>query len=103
MPGGRAGRSIFPILLLVPPIMMLAPAVALAFAPLVSREVILWAAAATAFTLLWWGMVYRLALKISPAYALTFPLGAAVLLYIAVSAIRRGSRVRWKDREYSSS
>ncbi len=103
MPGGRAGRSIFPILLLVPPIMMLAPAVALAFAPIASTEVIVWSAAATAFTLLWWGMVYRLALKISPAYALAFPLGAAVLLYIAVSAIRRGSRVRWKDREYSSS
>ena len=103
MPGGRAGRLVFPIMLLIPPIMMLAPALALALAALAPTAVIIWATAATAFTLLWWGMVYRLALKMPTAYALTFPVGAAVLLYIALAAIVRGSRVRWKEREYLSS
>jgi hypothetical protein len=36
----------------------------------------------------------------SPLWALTFPLGASVLLYIFVRALARGSRVEWKGREY---
>lgn len=102
MPGGQAGRLFFPITLLLPPLMMLAPFTALALASVAPIGVITWAAVAVAFTLLWWALVYRVALRISPAYALTFPLGAAVLLYIVLRAIARGSRVRWKDREYLS-
>ncbi len=102
MPGGPAGQLFFPIALLIPPLMMIAPAVALALAPLAPFGVMVWAATAAAFTLVWWASVYRTAFKMSPAYALAFPLGAVVLLYIAVRAIARGSRVRWKDREYLS-
>ena len=39
-------------------------------------------------------------LRLSLLYALLHPLGAAVLLYIALRAIVRGRRVEWKEREY---
>jgi hypothetical protein len=39
-------------------------------------------------------------LRTSPAYALLHPLGAMLLLYITVRAMVRGSRVRWKERDY---
>lgn len=102
VPGGIAGRFLFPIALLIPPIMMIAPAIALALAPFASSGVLAWASAATAFTLAWWAFVYGFALKMSPAYAFAFPLGATVLVYIVLRAIARGSRVRWKDRDYLS-
>ena len=35
-------------------------------------------------------------------YALLYPLGLAVLLYIAVGAVARGNRVAWKGRRYES-
>ena len=38
-----------------------------------------------------------------PRYALTYPLGAAVLLWIVVQAVARGQRVSWKGRAYLSS
>ncbi len=38
--------------------------------------------------------------RLAPWYALTFPLGAAVYLYIAIAAVLRGDRVRWKARDY---
>ena len=39
-------------------------------------------------------------LGLSPVYALLHPLGSAMVLYIALRSIGRGSRVRWKEREY---
>lgn len=102
MPGGLAGSWFFPVALLIPPLMMIAPAIALVLAPIAPISVTIWAAAAAAFTLVWWALVYRAALKMPAAYALAFPLGASVLLYIVLRAIARGSRVRWKDREYLS-
>jgi hypothetical protein len=33
-------------------------------------------------------------------YALVYPLGLALVAYIAVRAVARGRRVEWKDREY---
>ncbi|MBC7791603.1 MAG: glycosyltransferase, partial [Anaerolineae bacterium] len=103
MPGGAAGRSLFPVTLLLPALLILAPVLVLGFAALLPSGALVWAAAAVAFSLLWWALVFRVALGMSPAYALTFPLGAAMLLYIVLRAIVRGSRVRWKDREYLSS
>jgi hypothetical protein len=35
-------------------------------------------------------------------YALFYPLGALVLLYIFVTAVIRGRRVTWKGRTYLS-
>jgi hypothetical protein len=52
--------------------------------------------------LVWWAAVYVGFLRLSPMYALAFPLGAAVLLGIIVRAIARGRRVEWKGREYEA-
>ena len=38
----------------------------------------------------------------NPLYALAYPLGALLLLYIFLSAVIRGRRVSWKGRTYSS-
>jgi hypothetical protein len=41
-------------------------------------------------------------MKVPVLYALAYPLGAAVLLYIVIGAVWRGSRVSWKGRQYVS-
>jgi chlorobactene glucosyltransferase len=101
VPGGAIGRAIFPLLLLLPPLMMLTPPVLLALGAIgiVPATVIPWTAVATLSSLVWWIAVYR-AFGVSTLYALTYPLGAAVLLGISLQAIARGSRVKWKGREY---
>ena len=102
MPGGRIGRALFPLALVVPMLLMLAPPIALLLslasgAP--DAPLALWAAVATAASLAWWAFVY-VWLGLAPPWALTYPLGAAVALWIMVRAIARGRRVGWKGREY---
>lgn len=101
MPWGRAGQLLFPFLLPLPAVLMLLPVVALLLAPLgaTSDAVLAWAASATAAQLAWWAAVYRREGH-SMWNAFGFPLGAAVLLYIVVTATLRGRRVAWKGREY---
>lgn len=103
-PGGRRGRALLPFLIPLPPLALLAPPVVLAISVLdvVPPGVQMWAAISTGVTLLWWMFVYRSVIRLSPLYALTYPLGNAMLLYIIVRAISRGRRVRWKGREYQS-
>ncbi len=103
VPFGRLGRLVFPLALLIPPLMQLAPVVVLgAAAPgFFSGGMVLWAAIAAAATLLWWIVVY-VQIEESPLYSLAYPLGAAVLLYIFATAIVRGRRVTWKGRTYRS-
>jgi hypothetical protein len=62
---------------------------------------LLWAAFSSAATLIWWIVVY-VTTRENPFYALLYPLGALVLLYIFVSAVIRGRRVSWKGRTYIS-
>jgi chlorobactene glucosyltransferase len=102
IPEGPAPRLLLPFLLLLPPVLMLAPPLALIAAGfgMVSGGVALWAGLSTAVMVVWWAVVYRGHLELPAAYALTFPLGAMVLLYIISRAIARGRRVRWKGREY---
>lgn len=101
MPWGRLGRLLFPLLLPLPALLALAPVVALLVAAsgLASDAVLAWAATATAAQLAWWAAVYRREGH-SMWNAFGFPLGAAVLLYIVVTATLRGRRVAWKGREY---
>ena len=101
MPFGALGRVIFPLLLLLPALFQLVPAVVLALglAGLVGSSALTWAAIATGANVVWWALVY-LWLRVSPAYALLHPLGAVVLLYISLRAMLRGRRVRWKERDY---
>jgi chlorobactene glucosyltransferase len=104
MPLGRVGRAIFPLVLLLPPLMGLLPPLVLlaalltgAVPPALARG----AAVATGATLLFWLAVYRRE-GLSPLYAFAYPLGSAVLLLITLQAIGRGQRVEWRGREYVS-
>jgi chlorobactene glucosyltransferase len=102
VPFGRIGRTFFPLVLLLPPLMELLPPLALALAAAglpASSTLLLWAAISCAATLLWWIAVY-VTVGENPFYALAYPLGALVLLYIFVTAVLRGRRVSWKGRTY---
>jgi hypothetical protein len=101
MPWGRAGQLLFPVLLLLVPLLTLAPPVALLAGVAAGAPTWLVAAAATALVaeLATWVVVYWW-MAAPVRYALLFPLGAAVFAIIALQAIVRGSRVEWKGREY---
>ena len=104
VPFGRVGRTMFPLFLLLPPLMELLPPLALilsAFGLPAGPTVLLWAAISSAATLIWWIVVY-VTTRENPLYALLYPLGALVLLYIFISAVIRGRRVSWKGRTYIS-
>jgi len=103
MPLGAVGRAIFPLLLMAPGLLGVAPPIVLALGLLgvVGSGATTWAAIATAANVVWWLLVYAW-LRLSPVYALLHPLGAAMVLYIALGAIVRGRRVRWKERDYQA-
>ena len=103
MPLGMAGRLIFPLLLPLPALATLAPlaGLGLAQAGVGPSWLSLASAIAIAASIIWWLVVYRW-MQAPLAYALLFPLGAAVFLHIIIQATRRGSRVAWKEREYVS-
>lgn len=96
---------IFPLSLLSYPVLQLLPPVVLLLALAGIREpgerTLLWAGIATTATLATWALLYR---RIGRPlwYALLYPVGAAVLLWIIVGAIARGRRVAWKGREYQA-
>ena len=104
VPFGRAGRTLFPFMLLAPPLMQLLPVavLVLAAAGIVSGGFVVWGVIAATATLCWWIVVYTQSRE-SPFYAFAYPLGAAVLLYLFSTAIVRGRRVTWKGRTYISS
>ena len=91
------GLTAFPVAELLPPLVL---ASWLAGAAL-SVAALAWLAASTFALLAGWTAVYLRAGR-SPLYAFTFPLGAAVLLWIFAGAIHRGRRVSWKGRDYEA-
>lgn len=94
--------ALAPLLLPLPFVMQLAPPLLLIVAlALQMHALMLWAGITTGFTLLTWLAYYRVA-RIPTVYALLYPVGASVALYIVLSAVMRGSRVEWKGREYES-
>lgn len=104
MPFGKVGQTIFPLALLLPPVLQLLPPLALALAALgvaTGSNVALWAVISTTASLLWWLVVY-VTVRENPLFALAYPLGALVLLYIFFTAVIRGRRVTWKGRTYIS-
>jgi chlorobactene glucosyltransferase len=104
VPFGRIGRTFFPLFLLMPPLMELLPPFALGLAlagSTASSILLVWATISTTATLLWWLVVY-VTIRENPLYALAYPLGALVLLYILLTAVIRGRRVTWKGRTYIS-
>jgi hypothetical protein len=66
---------------------------------LLTPGIVLWAAIAAGATLAWWVVVYA-TVRENLLYALLYPLGALLLLYIFVTAVIRGRRVSWKGRTY---
>ena len=103
VPFGRIGRTFFPLVLLLPPIMQLFPVLVLILGAFgaATPDLLLWAAISAGATLAWWLVVY-VTIGENPLYALAYPLGALVLLYIFVTAVIRGRRVTWKGRTYIS-
>ena len=104
VPFGKIGQSVLPLALLLPPLLTLLPPLALLLAALgvaTGHVVMTWAIISAAATLLWWIVVY-VTVRENPLYALAYPLGALVLLYIFFTAVIRGRRVSWKGRTYIS-
>jgi len=101
--GGRLGRSLFPALLVATPLVGLAPVVALVLGALgvASTAWLIWGAIGVSAAVLFYGAVYAF-MRAPIGYAVLYPLGLLVVLYIASSAVRRGSRVGWKGREYTA-
>ncbi len=104
VPFGKMGRTLFPLVLLLPPLLELLPVLALVLAAQgmgAGSTLLAWAVMSSAATLVWWMVAYA-AVRENPLYAVTYPLGALVLLYIFVTAVIRGRRVSWKGRTYVS-
>jgi chlorobactene glucosyltransferase len=104
VPFGKVGQTIFPLFLLLPPMMELLPLLALTLVAAgltAGGTLLVWAAISATVTLLWWILVY-VTVRDNPLYALAYPLGALVLLYIFLTAVIRGRRVSWKGRTYIS-
>lgn len=101
VPHERAWRLFFPVVLLAPIAVGLAPPVALmiwvaGYAPPALGT---WAIATCAMLLVWWAIIYGVMTK-RPWYALAAPVGHVLLAYIFLRAIARGARVEWKGRTY---
>jgi chlorobactene glucosyltransferase len=104
MPDGRLMRALFPAALLGAPLFSLAPAVVFlaGLAGLTSPPVFLWAAGCVVVTLGFWMAAYAFQ-RLPVWYAVAYPLGLLVMLYIDVVALAWGARVEWKGRRYDLS
>lgn len=99
-PFGAVGRALYPVALVFAPLFLILPVVVLLLAPAgLLPGTLAWSAMATFVTVLWWALVYT-QLEEPAYYALLYPLGSGLLLYICVRAVLRGRRVVWKGREY---
>jgi len=103
MPLGALGQLLFPFLLCFPSVAQLWPIamLGLGLAGVAVPIPPLAATMAIAATLGFWLVTYHRAHQ-RMWWALTYPLGALVLLAIALTAIARGQRVEWRGREYVS-
>ncbi len=104
MPENALIRLLAPLLMLIAPIVNIAPVatlIASAFVTL-SPSVLLWAQLCTASLLVWWVFIYVKAFRLSPLYALAVPIGAATTMFIIIRATVRGRRINWKGRWYKA-
>jgi chlorobactene glucosyltransferase len=102
--GGRLGRAFYPAFLVAMPIVALIPPLALLLSAVgvLSPAWLVWSAIVISVTLVFWAAIYRF-MGESVLYAACYPLGVALLLYIAIGSVLRGRRVEWKERTYVSS
>ena len=99
--GGRVGRALYPVILPLMPISALVPPIVLLLcaAGALSGAWLAWSAIVYAASVAYWALLY-LWFRQPAWYGLLYPLGALVLLIIALGALRRGRRVEWKARVY---
>lgn len=102
-PWGRWGRVLFPALVLAAPLFGLAPPAAVMAGLLgyAGAGAVLWGAVGVAAVLPVYLAFYHVA-RLPLWYALLYPLGLVVVLYIVVVALARGPRVQWKGRAYTA-
>jgi chlorobactene glucosyltransferase len=101
MPENWVGRRILtPLLLLLPPMLAIVLPLLLAACLLGEHSDMCLPLLASNLALLLICVAVFAAFRVGPHYALLYPLGATVLLYIVASAISRGHDVTWKGRRY---
>ena len=102
MPGGSIGRRLFPVALVLAPLMGVIPAIVLGLAlgGVLSSSWLVWSAICLTIGIVGRAVIYLSVGSPPVFYALLHPLGSAATLYIAVRALVRGRRVEWKGREY---
>ncbi|MEO6443548.1 MAG: glycosyltransferase family A protein [Gemmatimonadaceae bacterium] len=101
LPPGRFTSPLLPLLVPLPALWALLPPLALVAVAtgVAGGRTLAFGAVASAALLTWFaGVSWRM--RVALPYALLFPLGAVIYLYIALSAVRRGDRVQWKGRTY---
>ncbi|MEO7965448.1 MAG: glycosyltransferase [Gemmatimonadaceae bacterium] len=101
LPGGRRATMLAPLLVPLPALWSLLPVVVLALGAVrpASPALVAFGSSATLAQLLWFAIIDR-QFRIPLRYAITFPLGALVYLYIALFAVLRGRNIEWKGRRY---
>jgi chlorobactene glucosyltransferase len=101
MVGGAPAQAAYPVVLLGLPLYSLAPVIALllSLVGVLGTSWLVWGGVVYAANLVFWAVIYRF-MRQRIWYALLYPLGIAMLFYIAAGAVLRGSRVEWKNRQY---
>ncbi|MDQ2765953.1 MAG: glycosyltransferase [Gemmatimonadota bacterium] len=102
MPPSPTIRLLAPLLMVIAPLVNIAPIavlIASAFTEL-SPSLLMWARVCSASLLVWWIFIYVRAFRLSPLYVLSVPLGAAMTIFIIVRATVRGRSIEWKGRRY---
>ena len=101
--GGAVGRWLYPAILIGVPLIGLIPPIALVLAlfGLLSTAWLTWSSIVVVAALGFWLAIYSF-MNAPLRYVALYPLGLAMLLYIAVGAVSRGRRVEWKERQYDS-
>jgi chlorobactene glucosyltransferase len=101
--GGAFGRWLYPAILIAVPLIGLAPPIALTLSLFgaLSTAWLVWSSIAVATALVFWLAIYGF-MNAPVRYALLYPLGLAMVLYIAIGSVARGRRVEWKERQYES-
>jgi chlorobactene glucosyltransferase len=99
--GGAVGRALYPVILMGFPLLGIAPVAALVLsaAGILSTSWLVWSTVSVAVALGFWAAIYRF-MQQRVWYALLYPLGYMMVVYLAWGAVVRGHRVRWKDRNY---
>jgi Ni/Fe-hydrogenase subunit HybB-like protein len=62
----------------------------------------IWSALASGLSLVIWGSASTL-MRSNPLFGFLYPLGASVGIYIFVKSWLKGTRIRWKGRDYEMS